>query len=85
MLMTHIGGYPGHWSRGMKNLLRENGIQLMVDGHSHILRIMYDRELSLLHVNPGAAGTHGWQTKRTLITLVLDNGDIRDCNVIELG
>ena len=85
VLLTHIGGYPGHWSRGMKSLLRENGIQLMVDGHSHILRIMYDRELSLLHVNPGAAGTHGWQKKRTLVTLVLDNGDIRDCNVIELG
>lgn len=85
VLLTHIGGYPGKWSKGMKSLLRDNDIKLMVDGHSHILRVIYDRELDLLHINPGAAGRQGWQKVRTLVTLILDNGDMRDCNVIELG
>lgn len=85
VLLTHIGGYPGRWQKGMKTLLKENGIKLMVDGHSHILRIMFDHELELLHINPGAAGRQGWQKVRTLVTVMLDNGDIRDCNVIEFG
>lgn len=85
VLLTHIGGYPGRWSKGMKQLLRDEHITLMVDGHSHILRVMYDKELGLLHVNPGAAGRQGWQKKRTLVTFILDAGDIRDCRVIELG
>ncbi len=57
----------------------------MVDGHSHILKVMYDRELGVLHVNPGAAGDQGWHKVRTLIRLVIDGADIRDCEVIELG
>ncbi|MDE6235083.1 MAG: metallophosphatase family protein [Muribaculaceae bacterium] len=85
VLLTHIGGYPGRWSPGMKKLLRDEGIRLMVDGHSHILRVMYDKELGLLHINPGAAGLQGWQKKRTLIRFVIDGADIRDCEVIELG
>ena len=85
VLLTHIGGYPGRWSPGMKKLLRDEGIRLMVDGHSHILRVMYDKELGLLHINPGAAGLQGWQKKRTLIRFVIDGEDIRDCEVIELG
>ncbi len=85
VLLTHIGGYPGKWSPGMKKLLRENNIQMMVDGHSHILRIMYDNELSLLHVNPGAAGYQGWQKVRTLVRLIIDGKEIRDAEVIELS
>lgn len=85
VLLTHIGGYPGKWSPGMKKLLVENNVRLMVDGHSHILKIMFDHTLDCLHINPGAAGQQGWQKKRTLITLVLDSGDMRDCQVIELG
>lgn len=85
VLLTHIGGYPGRWSPGMKKLLRENRVNLMVDGHSHILKIIYDSDLGLLHVNPGAAGTQGWQKVRTLVRLVIEGSDIRDCEVIELG
>lgn len=85
VLLTHIGGYPGRWAPGMKKLLRENGIGLMVDGHSHILKVMYDKELGLLHVNPGAAGNQGWQKVRTLIRLVIDGAAMRDCEVVELG
>lgn len=85
VLLTHIGGYPGKWAPGMKSLLKKNGINLMVDGHSHILKIIFDRELNLLHVNPGAAGRQGWQKKRTLVRLTIDGSDIRDCEIIELG
>ena len=84
VLLTHIGGYPGRYSPGMKNLLRYNNVRLYVCGHSHILKVMPDRELGLLHVNPGAAGVHGWQTVRTLVRLTLDKGNITNLEVIEL-
>lgn len=89
VLLTHIGGYPGRWSPGMRKLLKEQNIGLIVDGHSHILKIMYDKELDLLHINPGAAGQQGWHRVRTLVLLSID-GDapassrFTDCSVIEL-
>lgn len=85
VLLTHIGGYPPKWSPGMKTLIRDNGINIVVDGHSHILRIMHDPISDTLLVNPGAAGRQGWQKMRTLVRLKLDCGDIRDCEVIELS
>lgn len=84
VLLTHIGGYPGKWSRGMKKLLIDEKIKLMVDGHSHILKIMYDKELNLLHINPGAAGYAGWHKTRTLVRLTIDGNNMRDCEIIEL-
>lgn len=57
----------------------------MVAGHSHILRVMYDKQLGLLHLNPGAAGYAGWQKVRTLMRFVIDGQDIRDLEVIELA
>ena len=66
-------------------MLHANHINLMVCGHSHILKVMPDPELGLLHVNPGAAGYHGWQKERTLVRLTLDAGTITDLEVIQLG
>lgn len=83
--MTHIGGYPGRYAPGVRRMLIDARPQIMVAGHSHILKVMYDPELKLLHVNPGAAGYHGWQRERTLVRLVIDGTDIRDLEVIELG
>lgn len=85
VLLTHIGGYPGRWSPGMKKLLKKNCIGLMVDGHSHILKVIYDKELELLHINPGAAGQQGWHRKRTLIRMKIDGADFSDCEIIELS
>ncbi len=85
VLMTHIGGYPGKYAPGMKSLLMKEQPKLMICGHSHILKVMPDRLLDLLHVNPGAAGKQGWQVVRTLVILTLDEGVIKDCEVIELG
>ena len=84
-LITHIGGYPGHYAPGMRQMLQNRGIRLMVAGHSHILKVMPDPRLSLLHVNPGAAGWHGWQQVRTLIRLTLHAGNVSDLEVIELA
>ncbi len=85
VLLTHIGGYPGKYGRGIKSLLLAERPGLFVCGHSHILKVMYDRELQLLHINPGAAGQQGWHTERTLIKLTIDGEDMRDLEVIELG
>lgn len=83
--MTHIGGYPGRYAPGVIQHLRGLSVNLMVTGHSHILRVMFDRQLDLLHINPGAAGVHGWQKERTLIRLTIDGSDMRDLEVIQLG
>ena len=83
--MTHICGYPGKYSPGVRPYLRNEKPQLTVGGHSHILRVMYDNEFSTLYVNPGAAGYQGWQKVRTLVRLVLDAGQIKDLEVIELA
>ena len=83
--LTHIAGYPGKYAPGVKNFLSANRIDIMVCGHSHILKVMPDRQLDLLHINPGAAGYHGWQKVRTLIRLIVDNGSINSLEVIELG
>lgn len=85
VLLTHIGGYPGKYTPGMKRLLRDEGIRLMVCGHSHILKVMHDPELDVLHINPGAAGNQGWQKERTLVRVTLDAGQIKDLDVITLG
>lgn len=85
VLLTHIGGYPGRWAPGFKKRIMEEKPGLVITGHSHILRIMYDRDLSLLHVNPGASGHAGWHKVRTLVRLTIDGAVIRDCEVIELA
>lgn len=85
VLLTHIGGHPGKWAKGMKQLLKEEGIALMVDGHSHILKVIFDKELNLLHINPGAAGLVGWHRVRTLVKLTIDGSDMHDCEIIELS
>ena len=83
--MTHIGGYPGRYAAGVRFKLETKRPQIFVAGHSHILKVMYDRQLQLLYINPGAAGVYGWQAVRTLLRLTIDNGTIKDLDVIELA
>ncbi|MBR7012678.1 MAG: metallophosphoesterase family protein [Muribaculaceae bacterium] len=85
VVMTHIGGYPGKYAPGIKSRLELSRPKLFVCGHSHILKVMPDRALGCLVVNPGAAGVQGWQVVRTLVTLILDNGNITHAQVIELA
>lgn len=84
VLIRHIGGYPPKYNKQTKMELLKHRPQLMVTGHSHIVKIMYDQALECLHINPGAAGKQGWQKKRTIVTLVIDGKDMKDCKLIEL-
>jgi len=83
--MIHIGGYPPKYNARSKLFIRENHPQLFISGHSHILKVMYDDKLNCLHMNPGAAGKHGWHKVRTLIRFVIEGKDIKNCEVIELN
>lgn len=85
VFMTHIGGYPNHYSPNIKSELFSNPPKLFISGHSHILKIMYDKKIECLHINPGAAGLYGFHHVRTLLRFVLDKGNIRDLEVIEIG
>lgn len=85
VMMKHIGGYPGNYDASVRSTLFANPPQLFISGHSHILKIKYDKTLNLLHINPGAAGISGWQKSRTLVRLTIDGKKITDCEVIELA
>ena len=85
VLMKHIGGYPGHYDRSVERIMRTRPPRLFVSGHSHILKIMPDKQLGLLHVNPGAAGHAGWQKERTLVRLTIEHATFTDCEVRTLG
>lgn len=82
--MTHIGGYPGKYAPGIKRRLELLQPKIFIAGHSHILKVIPDRQLNLLHINPGAAGLQGWQVVRTLVLLTIDAATITDCKIIEL-
>lgn len=85
VVMKHIGGYPGHYDPSIRGSLLTRPPHLFISGHSHILKVQYDRTLQMLHINPGAAGVQGWHTKRTLVRFVVDNGQFGDLEVIELA
>lgn len=85
VLMIHIGGYPPKYNPATIKKIKANKPQLFISGHSHILKVMYDAAQSCLHMNPGAAGKHGWHQMRTIILFTIDGKEIKDCEVIELG
>ena len=85
VLIRHIGGYPPRYNPETKRELLIHHPQLFICGHSHILKIMYDEKLNCLHINPGAAGKHGWHKIQTLIRFAIDGKEIKDCEVIELN
>ena len=84
ILMTHIGGRPPKFEKGIKDLLLEKKPRIFVCGHSHILFIQYWTELNCLLLNPGACGKSGWHKKQTLLRFEIDKGDIKNMEVIEL-
>lgn len=83
VLMTHIGGYPGRYEASVANMLRSNPPKLFVCGHSHILKVMFDKKLNFLHINPGAAGKYGLHTVRTAVRLEVSNGSMSGLEVGE--
>lgn len=83
--ITHIGGYPGKYAREVAPEIMRHPPKLFIAGHSHIAKVMYDKRLDCLHINPGAAGLYGFHKVRTLMRLVIDNGTFRDLEIIELA
>lgn len=84
VFMTHIGGYPGRYANGIAGKLRDNHIRLFISGHSHILKVLFDRNLNLLHINPGAAGRYGFHTVRTLVRFDIDGSEIKNLEIYEI-
>lgn len=85
IFMTHIGGYPGRYAKRVQDILLEVRPKLYICGHSHILKVMPDKKLDLLHINPGACGNEGFHKVKTITRFTLDAGNIKDLEVIELG
>ncbi len=85
VFMTHIGGYPGKYATGIKKQLIDYKPNLFISGHSHILKVIFDKELNCLHINPGAAGKQGFHKQRTLVRFSIDDNNIKDLEVIELA
>lgn len=81
--ITHIGGYPPKYNGKVRDALIENPPDLFITGHSHILKVIPDKTLNLLHMNPGAVGKHGFHKKRTMLRFKIDGKDIKDLEIIE--
>jgi hypothetical protein len=84
VLMTHIGGYPGKYNQAIRPILQQNPPKLFICGHSHILKIQFDKTLNLLHMNPGAAGIHGFHQVRTMLRFEIDGDKIQALEIIEI-
>lgn len=85
VLMTHIGGYPGHYAAKVLAEMRSAPPHIMVAGHSHILRVIFDKKYDCLHINPGACGRYGIHSVRTVLRFVVDGAEIRDMQIVELS
>jgi putative phosphoesterase len=84
VLITHIGGYPGKYNQAIRSELQSNPPKLFICGHSHILKVQFDKSLNLLHMNPGAAGISGFHQVRTMLRFVIDAAQIKDLEIIEM-
>ena len=84
VFMTHIGGYPGRYAKGISQEIKKDKPKLFISGHSHILKVINDPKNNLLHINPGAAGKSGFHKKITLVRFIIENDRIRDLEVFEV-
>lgn len=84
VIIKHIGGYPGKYDPSVRDILLKERPSLFVSGHSHILKVMYDKRNGILHINPGAAGKQGWQKVRTIIRVTVHEGRFQDLEVVEM-
>ena len=84
VFITHIGGYPGRYNQRVIDELMNNTPDLFICGHSHILKVMHDKKLGLLHMNPGAAGDSGIHKVKTMLKFIIEGKNIRNLEVVEL-
>jgi len=85
VMIRHIGGSPPNYNPETRKELANHKPQLFISGHSHILKVIYDKKINCLHINPGASGKQGWHNIRTIIRFTIDGSDIKNCEIIELG
>ncbi|MCG2459708.1 metallophosphatase family protein [Flavobacteriaceae bacterium F89] len=83
--ITHIGGYPNKYNPRIRAEIKNNPPKLFITGHSHILKVMWDKKLNLLHMNPGACGKHGFHQVRTMLRFEIDGEEIKNLEIVELG
>ncbi|MFA7081394.1 MAG: metallophosphoesterase family protein [Bacteroidales bacterium] len=83
IMLTHIGGYPKRYEKGIKEILIKEKPNIFISGHSHILKVIFDHQLNLLHMNPGAAGKYGFHNVCTMIRFNVDDGKPKDLEVLE--
>ena len=83
VLMTHIGGYPRHYSPAAVRMIQSSKPDIFIAGHSHILKVIYDPIYSLLHINPGAAGVYGVHKLRTAVRCDIEGADIKNMEIWE--
>ena len=83
VMMTHIGGYPGRYEPGIKELIIKEKPNIFISGHSHILKVMNDHDLHLLHINPGAAGNSGFHKVITMVRFQIDGSEIKNMELYE--
>lgn len=83
--ITHIGGYPGKYNQDVRDELKKNPPKLFICGHSHILKVQFDKTHNLLHMNPGAAGIYGFHQVRTMLRFEIDGDKIQSLEVVEIG
>jgi putative phosphoesterase len=83
--ITHIGGYPGKYNQAIRAAIQSNPPKLFICGHSHILKVQFDKSLNLLHMNPGACGIYGFHQVRTMLRFEIDGDKIQHLEIIELG
>ena len=83
VIMKHIGGYPGHYDKSVRYILDMENPGLFISGHSHILKVIYDKKRNFLHINPGAAGKSGLHKHITCIRFTVDGKEIKDMEILE--
>jgi uncharacterized protein len=83
--LTHIGGYPGRYEKSARDLIIRENPKLFVTGHSHILKVMFDKKYQLLFINPGAAGKYGFHKSITMVRFVIDGDQMKDLEVLDIA
>ena len=85
ILLTHISGKTPKYNKETLIKIKEHNPDLLIAGHSHMLKIQYDKINKLIFLNPGAAGRHGFHLKRTMLRFEIKLNKIENLEIIELG
>jgi len=83
--ITHIGGYPGRYNQAIREEIKKNPPKLFICGHSHILKVQFDKKLHLLRMNPGACGIYGFHQVRTMLRFEIEGDKIQGLEIVEIG